>query len=42
MAAGESKSHASNQNNTNRTRRQPPQQPAGEAHVRKTNRGEGP
>src|ERR1700682_357587 len=37
---GESKKHASNKNNTNRTRSQPENPPAREARVRKTNRGQ--
>jgi len=37
MAAGESKNHASNKNNTNRTRNQPSNQPARKARGRKTN-----
>ena len=37
MAAGESKNHASNKNNTNRARNQPSNQPARKARVRKTN-----
>src|SRR5258707_13276032 len=41
MAAGESKNHASNKNNTNRTRNQPSNQPAREARVRKTNGNQG-